>query len=394
MFKYQNYVNKLKKYGFRTESQNLSDFWFSNKHNISLELFGNTGDDDIFSLIVRWHSEIGIKCSTALREYINNKQNEHIGIVNRNNRLGYHDNSKCKIDFNEFSFFHENENEKINLQIFSSKFETSSISGASDLRGINFSGIQIHNTILKNGFAASSDFSNSNFQQLSFENMNFVSANFYNSRFVNIIIDSSSRIGNVNFANAFLNTLVLNDAMLGDGIRLNEICYFNLIMKPFQIAKLDRKRNCTEISFVDTNSLLDYKLHDMKLYMQWYMNLFNKLNDSNMNFFSKVSLVIQIIISKYWSSYTVFAAFISSIILFLALYFQYTSSNFSIPDALKPVSYIESVYFVVVTFTTLGFGDITPINSSGQLFVIITTLAGYLSLGILISLLGKHFISN
>ena len=44
-------------------------------------------------------------------------------------------------------------------------------------------------------------------------------------------------------------------------------------------------------------------------------------------------------------------------------------------------------YFSVVTFTTLGFGDVVPINKSGEIWVTIEVVLGYVMLGLLISIL-------
>lgn len=46
---------------------------------------------------------------------------------------------------------------------------------------------------------------------------------------------------------------------------------------------------------------------------------------------------------------------------------------------------ITELYFSVVTFSTLGFGDVTPCNATGQIVVMIEVLLGYVALGALIS---------
>jgi voltage-gated potassium channel Kch len=47
---------------------------------------------------------------------------------------------------------------------------------------------------------------------------------------------------------------------------------------------------------------------------------------------------------------------------------------------------IESLYFSVVTLTTVGFGDLTPTSAGTQIFTIIYILTG---LGILVALLSS-----
>jgi uncharacterized protein YjbI with pentapeptide repeats len=48
----------------------------------------------------------------------------------------------------------------------------------------------------------------------------------------------------------------------------------------------------------------------------------------------------------------------------------------------NPITYL---YFSVVTFSTLGFGDVTPCNCGGQIVVMLEVLLGYVALGALIS---------
>ncbi len=83
--------------------------------------------------------------------------------------------------------------------------------------------------------------------------------------------------------------------------------------------------------------------------------------------------------------------------LFFALYF---AANFylidhSFTDAFKfnsPLidkSFLSYAYYSVVTFTTLGFGDIAPIIATAQKWVMAEVVTGYIMLGGLISILAN-----
>ena len=48
-------------------------------------------------------------------------------------------------------------------------------------------------------------------------------------------------------------------------------------------------------------------------------------------------------------------------------------------------------YFSVVTFTTLGFGDVTPLDWVGQLWITLEVILGYIMLGGLISIFANKF---
>ena len=49
-------------------------------------------------------------------------------------------------------------------------------------------------------------------------------------------------------------------------------------------------------------------------------------------------------------------------------------------------------YFSIVTFTTLGFGDVTPIDTAGQLWLAAEVILGYIMLGGLITLFATRMV--
>lgn len=49
--------------------------------------------------------------------------------------------------------------------------------------------------------------------------------------------------------------------------------------------------------------------------------------------------------------------------------------------------FFSPYYFSIVTFTTLGFGDVLPLNWIGEIVVTIEVILGYIMLGGLISIL-------
>ncbi|MBI1923268.1 pentapeptide repeat-containing protein [Candidatus Poribacteria bacterium] len=55
------------------------------------------------------------------------------------------------------------------------------------------------------------------------------------------------------------------------------------------------------------------------------------------------------------------------------------------PERTEP-NFITYFYFSVVTFTTLGFGDITPKNHTSEMWLIVEVILGYIMLGGLISI--------
>lgn len=62
---------------------------------------------------------------------------------------------------------------------------------------------------------------------------------------------------------------------------------------------------------------------------------------------------------------------------------QMISAGPRTPDAFTPY------YFSIVTYTTLGFGDVKPNNMAGEILVSIEVIFGYVTLGLLLAVLGN-----
>jgi tetratricopeptide (TPR) repeat protein len=75
-------------------------------------------------------------------------------------------------------------------------------------------------------------------------------------------------------------------------------------------------------------------------------------------------------------------------ILFYIIFFSVLFKCFDLiafKDPGKTVCCLQSLYFSVVTFTTLGYGDIVPRDPTGQVFVVIEVIVGFLMLGLFLA---------
>jgi uncharacterized protein YjbI with pentapeptide repeats len=100
----------------------------------------------------------------------------------------------------------------------------------------------------------------------------------------------------------------------------------------------------------------------------------------------------------FWAAYLMF--------IFAGIIFAMGPDHFKFPEVIKdPIfhpdinsyptppaaeGFMTSLYYSVVTFSTLGFGDITPKTGWGQMVVIVEVLLGYVMLGGLISILAER----
>lgn len=60
----------------------------------------------------------------------------------------------------------------------------------------------------------------------------------------------------------------------------------------------------------------------------------------------------------------------------------------------REVGFIEALYFSVITFTTVGYGDIAPVTMAGKVAVMVQASLGYMMGGLLIAILTKRLIGN
>ena len=88
----------------------------------------------------------------------------------------------------------------------------------------------------------------------------------------------------------------------------------------------------------------------------------------------------------YGRSFSRFVMCCMGVILIFSLVYYH------IPKTINTNDWLGCLYFSVVTFTTLGYGDICPISGLGRLIVIAEVSIGYIMLGLLVAIFSKRMI--
>lgn len=58
--------------------------------------------------------------------------------------------------------------------------------------------------------------------------------------------------------------------------------------------------------------------------------------------------------------------------------------------SVEKLSYLDALYFSVITLTTVGYGDIVPKTDAGKMFTIVYVLVGIGILGVIVNILIKN----
>lgn len=327
---------------------------------------------DSLLLILRWHTPIGITCHEQLIKYINSSSN---------------------IDFLNFKFRYENLD--YTLENFADKsIQKSHVEGYADLRGCSLTELNLYNKTLINGCFNYCDFSNSTWQQTYLENCNFVTTSFSGARLTGVRLIKHVIWGECDFSNAFLNAIDFStdSNRISCDWKFTELQYFSLMKycvlafrNRFSMAE-NKKHTVFWMVTLPKAELFD----SANEYIEWFEGTHLKLQQmSKSNIKGKLSTFIVMGTTMNWRSIGVFSFYILLLVSIFALIYIYFGLLSSASGGKTVECMLDSFYFSVITFTTLGYGDILPTGAVGKLVVITEVISGYIFLGLLLTILGR-----
>lgn len=180
------------------------------------------------------------------------------------------------------------------------------------------------------------------------------------------------------FSGAKLTQADLSDSYLSEA----DICGTSFDWAKMEGALLDNVSYDSRTSFLGVdlqkvNFTLAALLHDLAITQQRIAHL--KKRNPLLAAFLRIT-------SEYGLSLTRFFGWTVGVILLFAILYSI------IPGALSKEGYWNAVYFSVVTFTTLGYGDVVPNSVVGQLLAMIEVATGYLMGGLLVAILARRLL--
>lgn len=253
------------------------------------------------------------------------------------------------------------------------QLEGADLSGA-DLREAQLSNADLHEALLPcanlqkahcyHSQMAGADLNEVNFSQAQLEGCNLEGANLGEANF------QKANLRWANLRNASLRAADLRAANLSE----TQLAHANL-----QDIKYDRR---AQYRGVDVETIRGNPLFRRFAQDQDYIEAFKAKHP--------VSYWIWLIFADCGRSLSVWGAWAIFIAMLFALIYWGLSADFIIHDsAQRQHTLLTWFYYSVVTFTSLGYGDIVPRTSLGEILVIIEVGGGYLMLGGMVSILAN-----
>lgn len=274
-----------------------------------------------------------------------------------------------------------------------------------DLSNINFSNTNLSATNLKNARLMNANLSNANLTNSKLDNANLIGVDASKASFV-LARARQANFRRANLANSDLSDAVLDKAILADsilenvnvsGVSINEadLSGTDNYFKNWKVSFLGKPSfpsNYFDVNISAVNGLTPFALRRLSdaLYVKnlWKTDSWGR----------KILLRLWGISCSYGQNFFrwLFVSFALILIFSLILMnFEFNiatakiihQSNYKIIQGVVDYpSFGQALYFSVVTFTTLGFGDVLPVNDPGRFWVGFEVVIGYIMLGGLVSI--------
>lgn len=349
-----------------------------------------------FETQIRWRTPIGQDAEKAVRQYINTQQAVNSSAINAAWAQSHQPIHQLTfiLDFTNFSFV--SGGQRYTLNDLQELYPNPKVQPHANLSGIDLSGIRINHCVIRNVSLANANLDGSSLGGLHLENTFLTGASLRNARLGQLRFTNSS-FAEVDISGAFLNAVQLDGHCIPGEFTFSEVSYAYLLkallfsifrQNGFSEAGSNIKRPHTVFLFNNTSGLSGLRNSRIKHYIEWYDYVFRKLSTFKLlSFNEKFRFSIALIYTKVWGSLSVLAFQGLILNLVFATYYYFNNDKF---NHLPPDDFLSSFYFSIVTFVTLGYGDIFPKIGGGQIAVMLEVILGYITLGAFVFLIGQR----
>jgi len=169
-----------------------------------------------------------------------------------------------------------------------------------------------------------------------------------------------------------------------DGLEINYLDIGSMLFKFISIDE-DKMINNKDSKHQTMNFITDRTNikddQDSLVVLRYYKSLISN---------SGVSKLLFIFTYAFQSPIRIFGMIVSSIVLFSLLYYLVPWMQFKSDDVTTHLGFMDSLYYSGITFTTIGYGDISPVGLSKIVSIFEGILGILLTSSFVISLLRRH----
>lgn len=208
------------------------------------------------------------------------------------------------------------------------------------------------------------------FENCRFTNCAFVESNMYRSEFINVYIDPKSfekcldKTKHQNIGVGLYQELLNNSRKQSQPDHTIEALFeFRRWMRYQHQHEISQLKKCQE-KFLPTISVF-------------------------INWLAEISFGFGLRLKNYFSTIAVVVLFFAAINYTLAPWMGLQFNNVQPPLYPSSVSFIDAVYFTIVTLTTIGYGDITPTGECGRMIIASEGAMGFVLFATLASMIYK-----
>lgn len=376
----------------------LAVFWFENRDLLLTKYFKNRRNDEMleFEATLRWLTPIGKACKDQLIEFLR-QPNSHPFYGSATTKYRTRVRQLCldsfKFIYNEQSYDLATFNRFLTLRFNDDK---------NDLSGISLSGINLHSLYLHDIDFSYASFNSCSIKYCWLSKLRFDLAVFNNSCFEGCEIQEKCSLRFTDLNDTQFSHVEFNSFFTSETITFKPVQYWYLVTCVLEAIQntfyhdINYKnfRVFRHASFLgcDTSNLTLREDKYFKSYIDWYQYTMFQFGAGYRNKTKSQKFLhsLSVIATKSWSSYKVLGTFgLLIATIFAIAFYSMPVGSFKGYDG----NFFSAFYYSVVTFTTLGYGDITPIASYAKLLVIIEVILGYITLGSFIFIIG-HKVSD
>jgi len=274
-------------------------------------------------------------------------------------------------------------------------------------------GLQLWSDWRKNNPEVQPDLSRINLSGFNFTGINFTDTNLLGTNFSeSVLADANFEGANIcwtNFDNAILqrasfrNTKLLDSSFKHSDIRWVDFKGADIIGADFSSSqvsgvKYDKEMKCQRVNVMNCYDSQRFVRHVLELNFieetkerlpikYWLWKLTSDCGRS-IGQWAFISVIAAMFFGVIFAEYPVWQwlpNWLQSTLTAIGPEMRHSNPEIS-------EGWFTPYYFSIVTFTTLGFGDVTPINTAGQIWLALEVVLGYIMLGGLITLFATKMV--